>query len=302
MAGLSSPPAAGVGVGKLDSAETFVESDLTLTHTETEVGPEQVELGGSFNDGIEDGSNDGYTSRGTYDTATATNSTAYWGSYSLLAAESGSFEEGVYDWNAAETPDRLVFACKSAGQGEVRFRESGTKLISLQLSNSGNFHVNGNDTGVAEDGSWHLFDYRGIDFGADSVAEVYVDGTQQLTGVAFQNGGTAIDQHQVRANSNDVYADFGAESGSVIVEWPDPPDLKDWDRVLHEVVADGATASVYVEENNGQWTEIAGPTASGDSLPADPDNETRLRVDFSRPEGEHSIPHVESIYRRWIVG
>jgi len=90
-------------------------------------------------------------------------------------------------------------------------------------------------------------------------------------------------------------------SATTIIEWPDPPDLYAWDRALFQRQPDGGTVDVYVEANDGTgWTEIAGPITRGDDIPADPADNVRFRVEFSRPDTSNN-PALEAIYRRRVV-
>lgn len=90
-------------------------------------------------------------------------------------------------------------------------------------------------------------------------------------------------------------------SATVTVEWPKPADVYRWDSALFQRVTDGETLNIYIEENqSGSWTEIAGPIKRGDEIPADPSNNTRFRIELSR-NNKANDPRVESIYRRWVV-
>jgi hypothetical protein len=93
-------------------------------------------------------------------------------------------------------------------------------------------------------------------------------------------------------------------SGTVTVEWSHPQYIYDWDRATFQHVANGGSIDVYVEassDGGSTWTEVAGPISRGDAIPAAGDDEVRLRVDFSRPSSSDTSPSLEALYRRYAV-
>jgi hypothetical protein len=92
-------------------------------------------------------------------------------------------------------------------------------------------------------------------------------------------------------------------TGSVTVEWPQPPDLFGWDTATFQRTLDGETVEVYVEESTDggdTWTEVAGPIARGDDIPVSSSDEMRFRVDLSRADTANE-PRLDAIYRRYTV-
>jgi hypothetical protein len=73
-----------------------------------------------------------------------------------------------------------------------------------------------------------------------------------------------------------------------------------WDTAVFQRTLDGATVDIYVEEAQGSpgWTEIAGPIKRGDAIPADPANNIRFRIDYSRPSTS-DVPRLDAVYRRF---
>jgi hypothetical protein len=123
--------------------------------------------------------------------------------------------------------------------------------------------------------------------GTDFTAERAVDGL----GSTF--GGTNL------YNFATVESVQSVASGSVTVEWPSPPDLYAWDVAVFQRTLDSESVEVYIEEDqSGGWTEVAGPIARGDSIPADPGNNVRYRVEISASDTANN-PRLDAIYRRF---
>jgi len=90
-------------------------------------------------------------------------------------------------------------------------------------------------------------------------------------------------------------------SGSVTVEWPALGDIYRWDAATFTRTPDGETVTVNIEENDGSgWTEIAADISRGEDITAAPDSDVRFRVDIERAEPLNN-PTLDSIYRRWVV-
>ncbi|MFB6255258.1 MAG: hypothetical protein ABEH58_00785 [Haloplanus sp.] len=90
-------------------------------------------------------------------------------------------------------------------------------------------------------------------------------------------------------------------SGTAYTEWPYPDDVYAWDTATFTRTLDTETVDIYIEESSdggSTWTEIAGPISRGDSIPADPANEVRFRVEISRSDTANN-PTLDSISRRW---
>jgi hypothetical protein len=93
-----------------------------------------------------------------------------------------------------------------------------------------------------------------------------------------------------------------ATSGSATVGWPHPTDVYAWDRATFQADEPSGSVDVYLEADDGTgWSEVAGPIKRGDSIPADPSDEVRFRVDLSRPSASDPSPSLDAIYRRWVV-
>jgi hypothetical protein len=91
-------------------------------------------------------------------------------------------------------------------------------------------------------------------------------------------------------------------SGTMAVGWPAPTDIYAWDRATFQRSEPSGSVGVYVEVDDGSgWSEVAGPISRGDSIPADPGDSVRFRVELSRPSSGDPSPTLDAIYRRWVV-
>jgi hypothetical protein len=98
----------------------------------------------------------------------------------------------------------------------------------------------------------------------------------------------------------DVTVTAGSDpAGVALIEWPMAPDVYAWDVAQYLAEKDGETVDVFVEEEQaGGWTEIAGPISRGDRIQADAANNVRYRVELSRASTANN-PRLEAIYRRF---
>jgi hypothetical protein len=87
-------------------------------------------------------------------------------------------------------------------------------------------------------------------------------------------------------------------SGTATVEWPAPTDIYAWDTATFQTTLDAETVGVYIEEDQADgWTEIAGTISRGDPIDADPSNNVRYRIELSRADTGNN-PTLDAIYRR----
>lgn len=92
-------------------------------------------------------------------------------------------------------------------------------------------------------------------------------------------------------------------SGSTRVEWTAPTDIYSWDAAtFNRTVPGDSTAEVYLEasgDGGSTWREIAGPITRGADIPASAGENVRVRVELSRTP--NSDPEVNAVYRRYQV-
>lgn len=275
MADLSSPPASGAGVGKIDSAETFAESGVSLTHTDTEVSGESVQLG----------------TVATGDTASpfGSYSTTYTGE-SLLGYIVNPNEEiqgfQVTIDGSISVTDVVLEQTDGTELDRVSASSGETVEVSATLAASTEYrlYVTGSGSGDADGAPGY------------PISTTSFDVVTGFCSSSFTRDSAAWDVIESIESIDD------AGSGTVYVSWASmPTDLSDWDRALYTASKDGETVSVYVEEDQSGWTEVAGPVQSGDPIPAAASNDVRFRVEFSRQNTSNN-PTLDSIYRRWILG
>jgi hypothetical protein len=254
--------------GQEDVAETFGESDVTVTHLKTETASEQIQLGTS---------------------SAAT-------SYSTGNQYSNRTEAG-YVINPNNDLKELVIDSLSgvSGAEEVRVEEVSTGTIvesttdvSAPISITGSFS-SGTDYAV------YLYDSGGnlsYNINGDSFP---LTNSEFDTTDEWEDGSTGIGGGISKMTG---YSDN--LSGQAYIEWPYPADVYEWGGAYFDAVLDGETVDVYAEEYDGSsWNEIAGPLSSGDGLPADPSRNVRFRVELSRASTSNN-PRLKEIARREV--
>jgi hypothetical protein len=268
----------GTPVADKDLAETFTESDLTLSHNSTEVNSESVELG---------------TEPG--DTATITSSPS--------SSGDNVTESGVRITPSVEITGLSIdvvsdFQTEATDGYKIERVSDGTIVEedTTAIASGGSFSVSAT-LAAGTEYAVYLYDSAGdMDYGADG--DVDNPSTDfDVNGGWLDSGEDAFGNYNSLAS---ITADqVPATSGTAYVEWSYPPDVYAWDVGVFQATLDGETVQVYVEEAQGSpgWTEIAGPIQRGDSLPADPSNNVRYRVEFSRSDVANN-PHLDAIYRR----
>jgi hypothetical protein len=111
----------------------------------------------------------------------------------------------------------------------------------------------------------------------------------------------AIDQGSVEESNTWAFDRLRGHvsSGSATVEWTHPNNVWSWDRASWMETPNGETIDVYLEEDDGGWSEIAGPIDKGDLIPAAASNNVRLRFDLSEANG--GVPEVNAAHRRYLL-
>lgn len=260
-------------VGKVDSAETFNETGVTVSHNGTTVSNEAISLLSS----------DTITPPTTWSTAS-------------YAAEYGTVINPNHDMHETEA----TFGSGVSGASRVRIIRisDGTTIASVTGSYSGGSTVTLSGTLTAGT------KYRIV---ADNQGSSWTRVQDNTVGYPYTSTSFDIVGGWANGARNDNY-DFvfksitcTPKSGSTTVEWPYPPDVYSWDRGFFERVLENETADVYVEEYDGSnWVEIAGPIDPGDKLPALPSRNVRFRIDFSRTSTSNN-PRLLDIHRRRVL-
>jgi hypothetical protein len=266
-------PPASTQIAQFDAAETFAESDVSLGLSTAEVASESVRLSGRSVSRSSDDSTGSVTGK----SGVAINPNE---SLSAIEVRASGNTSGATEAYVTDTSLNLL------GDSPVAL-SGGTAVVgNLSLSSGTKYYV------VVDDGG-----------------NSYTQGYEGNTGFPYSGGpldivagvdeGTEVTTKEPGVNPVVV----PEPSGSVTVEWSNPPDVYAWDRVGFQATEDGETVDVFVEESadgGESWTEIAGPVQPGDAIPADPANEVRFRVDLSRAALSNN-PTLDAIYRRWVV-
>jgi hypothetical protein len=259
---------------KLDSAETFAESDVTVSTTDAAVASESV--------GIRENYGYDLTAGGNLQTNINEAGAIIVPSVPLKTITGKSFSQ-----NQTFDSARLVDDSDGSVLDESTNNVSGGESVTLDASGAV----------VGDRYRFILYDSNGQD----------VDYTDTSPGnlptgpeVAFDIVDGWGDQTRTRPWGWDtIDVEAGIPSGTAYVEWPTPNDVYAWDTATFQRTVDSETVDVYVEEAQGSpgWTEVAGPISRGDAIPADPANNVRYRIEFSRSDISNN-PTLDAIYRR----
>jgi hypothetical protein len=267
----------GMSMGKMDSAETFTESDVTTQLNNTTVSGGSVNLNETFSS--------------TPD-------------YPYYVNDGSAPNEGGWvinpDMPIATMDIGVNITSTTDGTFKVIRLSDDTTLVSQSFTSENVSRVTfdsplqtGTDYAivVAPDGhggNGERYDEQPTDTGAYTVPSGYADGSHPTSGWYINN----IDV--------EVYN----TSGTISVEWPSPTDIYSWDRATFQSADNGGSADIYIEESTdggSTWTEVAGPISRGDPITSSADAEVRFRVDLSRPSTSDTTPTLDSIYRRYEV-
>lgn len=308
-----SPPQS---VGKIDSAETFAESDVTLDGW-YELENESVQLPtGGFRDTFEDQDLTEWTTTGdvTIDDTSNEGTPAPEGSWMMRVYKNTDANDLADRSITAQSPRYLhghvIPGYAFNNNVSLQLHSGGVNIIDCTVTTTQDVQVCGVSTGVtASLGQVITFELL-IDWSSDTVERVRVNGTETNTGVAFQSAASSADNIRAivyGASTNPTEGEFDdirfdSFSEPFTVEWPRPTDIYAWDKATYQAAENLETVDVYVEESTdgATWTEVAGPIARGDDIPVSADNECRLRFDLSRTDLSNS-PTVDAAYRRYTV-
>lgn len=276
MADMSGTSGAGLSPGKLDDGETFTESDLSLSHSNTEAVNERVQLGIGSSTTANRTNDDGTYNGESQSFGLKINpNTALDGVRGKVSQNSSGATKAILKDGTGTT---IASTTEDLGTGDYfdlhASLSSGT-TYTLVLDNPG--------------GTWDVGAWLNSSYSGDTSTDI------DITGVKDNGYGMVPAITEVTGILNPP------TSGSCYVRWSSPNDIRSWDRAIFEANADSETADVYIEENDGSgWTEIAGPIATGDDIPAKTSSSVRYRIDFSRTSVSNN-PRLESIYRRYII-
>ena len=262
----------------VDAAETFTEGDVTVSTSGTRVDNGAIKLTTQPGESVTTG----------YDGTSAN-------------ADTGMGVE-ISPAHQLEGLTVTAFNQDISGGATVYLAESdGTVLDSGSISTGATVELSGT---LLDTQTYHVYiedgtstaPYGDVNFPVscpdfDVTAEVSQSGSVG----DFNRGG--IDQIW---NFAEIEAIVSAQSGSATVEFDDVP-VESWDSASVQAAANGGSVAVYIEEENGGWSEVAGPISRGDAIPASASNDVRFRVELSIPSPGDTAPEVFGLYRRRLV-
>ena len=272
--GFTDPPRGGGAganpVADKDVARTFAESGLSLTHSATSVVAEGIELADA-----------GPTVNLPQDTQ-----------------ETGRTETMgiVINPNEELTQLRVTTGPFLSGATSLRIETTGGSVLDEVANPAGGTAYDMTATLTAGTDYYILVDAGGNSY-TNSVASANYPYTSSRLDVTagYYNG-------SIRSTwvwNIDAVAPMPVYNGTCYLEWAMPRDLYAWDTGVYLATLNGGTVDVVLEEETspGTWNEV-GTISRGDGLDADPANNIRYRVDFSRSSGA-GYPRLESAARRW---
>lgn len=276
------PTSAGAVVADKDVARTFAESDLALTVDDCGISAESVAL--SFTGQPTNRTDDDASTSDTAKHGVTINPNGpLVGVEATISANSSGFTTAyIYETSTGNLITSKDISGKAAGDT--------VRLDGVSLSEGTDYNLvmddGGNSWTVGRDESDNSFPYTGRHL--DIVDAAYNSTGSNLYAAAY----------------TDVAGIGDNSTGTVYVEWDPadtaPKDAVGWDVAYFTRTLDSEAVDVYAEEAQGSpgWTEVAGPMARGDSIPADPSNDVRFRVELSRADTANN-PTLDSILRRW---
>lgn len=246
----------------MDVAETFAESDVSVSHDLTEVNAESLEIG------TDPTKTENIDAAGDFHEI----------SVDSVGTDSHTHTHDVDGWN-------ILYIKVDPRWFDI----DGT--ISVDVN--GNEVISETRNGTPDSTIDPTFSVEVDVSDVDSAEVVY---TVEVTN---SNDGALNLDHEGGDESAVERRDGPALDGSAIVSWPAPADLVGWDIVPFQATPDGETLEVYIEDQNGN--ELAGPLDDpGDISDISRSTNVRVRVELSRASTSNN-PRLEAVYRRYKV-
>lgn len=278
-------------IASKDRAETFEESDVTLSSKNGQILQNNNSVGIDFQDySIE---------RGNTTVLTDLSETDWWGVTITPQVDMDSITLR-YDTSATEEEIQVIRDDTS----EVVYQDTSppttTSGDTLTVSPTGGFvsGVSYSFSALIAQGS-DLTYYGSLDNPASDFGNSIID----ISGGAYFSSGPEENSDRWSVWDKVVPSFSGYLEATAFIEWPQPTDIYRWDAATFTTTEDSGSVEVYIEESTdggSTWDEIAGPISRGQQIGASPDSEVRFRVDISREDTANN-PTLDSVYRRWVV-
>lgn len=268
-------------ITQTDKAESFTESDVTVSSTSLGVENGRLGLGGTFTGGTANGSTDW-------------SGTVSWSGYKgwkispkVEGIISLEFQTSGYDGNWStihliRTSNEEILGSVNGSRGDYLTisRDDGKPLDPAE-----SYAV------VAEAGASVPF-ISGANWPV-STPEIDVPGAWD--GAEETNYNLLIESMTPVISGN---------SGTATIEWEPKDTVVEWDMCSHnKELRESGIVDVFIEESTdggATWNEIAGPISQTQEINAPNTSQIRYRVDLDK-NGSLASPYLESIYRRRVV-
>lgn len=257
-----------------DEAETFTESDVTITHNKTEVSNGHIELGNKPTGNLTTRPADNNTSTPT----------EYWGfvinpnkaleglEFEKSANVSGADHVKLMDINE----NLLDTTTLTSGRGQVYAdMSSGTEYILLLGNNGSSYTAGREDTGG--------YPYTGTDL---DLTSGYID------------DGTGSKYSSSEFNFQNIEGIVATTSGDATIDWAGPSDIASWDLATFQRTVDGETVTIDVVDSAGTVLFSDIPQNFDISTVA-VSTDVRLVVNLSRASTANN-PSLDYAARRWM--
>jgi len=267
------------GPNPFDAAQTFEESELTLTLTTAQIKGGSVAIG---------------FMRGSSVTVSMSNT------------ETVSKRRG-YVVNPNNDFDGFAGQLGSdVDATEVRITDgSGTVLGTSPVDSDGSFEVTASQTLISGNRYYVVADAEGASYTSRDDLSSYPQTSTDFDVVDGVNGSS--EEGAEYYNIAELEAISHANSGSAVLEWARPTDIYEWDVATFTSSPDGETVDVYVAVDDGSgWTltnnaePISRNYSLADDSNIDPDDQVRVEAELSREDTSNN-PTLDSAYRSWVV-
>jgi hypothetical protein len=327
------------GPNPYDQAQSFDESDVTVTTTDTDVANGSIELLSSETiDNFEDGDITTLSSlwngwNGDTGNLTAQQTTVINGSFSG-GLDSNSEYATVSSTRSSTTANDYLCSVRIPDKAGTNSDGTTVTIGDFSADNQIGFLLFVDDGGVTwrDDtgdqtvrSSWSVDTTYNLQFIFDftnETVDIVINGTNEGTFNFRQSASSYqfIEFGNRTTNSgisreiyfDDVEIDINpATSGSAVIEWDRgiPTDIFEWDVATFTRTLDGETVDVYVaysSDGGSTWTRTnsANPITRNYSLNEDsnitPNLDVRIETELSRTDTANN-PTLDSAYRSWLV-
>jgi len=264
------PLADSMSAGVIDRAETFAESDVSLSGSGYNVADESVELG----------LGDGYV----YDPSEYTTENT------LLGVQLTPSQDLLGVTGTLTSGEMTRVQLYNADDGTLLEESTSTDFtFTTPLSAGTTYNIVADAEGA---------DYNSANTGTGSNPS-YPSDEGSFTVEGGADGATGSMAEVYNVDTLDVLR----SDATAFLGYDHPADIYRWDSVLFQRSPDSETVTIDVQESSdggSTWTTIATDVSRGQEITADPANEVRFKVNISRSDAANN-PTLDAAYRRYVV-